>query len=1133
MSNRKNIKKNIKNTKFRSVKNTITAVNDISFTSIFEHQIFNQPLPELSKSIFSDFTINTLSSSTSTVTSGSTNYSYIKKCIGIKLAYIEGSSPLAYKVDTSNSNNNKIGASFINLRKIISEFKNYTFEVFSKPGTRITNHLSFVVESGYLLILDESIPGDSISIVKRVGDLANINTLFLNCFIYEGKFGFENTSFHGSEGIVLPEGNSTSGIEGTIRYNNGKYEGYTSRWQNLEGLQDKSGYTYISAENTPGSDNNQIKFFISNTTNDASNQVMIIDSNGKIGIGVTSPDEQLHIGGNLKVSGDLLGNIDYSQFNPKPIASTSSYGFFKLGSNVVINSEYLELDYTDNQLIDWTAENAGTIHTSNYTTYSKATTTTHGLVRGGYVSGVTHGTQGTAYGLTIDSNGVIYLDKSELNGTFERTATSSLRGGIKIGYTQSGKNYPVKLNSLKAYVDVPWTNTTLTSNQLIDWTAENAGTIHNGNYTNTTYSAATSSNPGGLIKIGYSTNNSNRNYAVELDSDNKAYVNVPWTNTTVDATGVIDWTVDQGSNPITTYRKIGYGNYTNTTYETATDTRLGLVKLSSTVTDGTVSYVQVDSNNRAYVNVPWTDAGNVSLTQKIDWTQSNAFDIHEDNYINYGNHSGFSSTGTVKTGYPEGGYKRAVQTDSKGNAFIDIPSSAKPTLRWQEYSSGGTTLNGSYTQVRAENYHVYILRSLGTWPSTKPRNFITLKNSVTNSIANSDYDMSPISLIIRHKDGAKTADSRIVALMGAPESRYHLDNTDLTNIDHDSTVLTFWNSVNETLYETMRISAGYIGKAPSGAYSSITPLPGCVGINDADPYVPLVVRNYNDTWTNVRTEGLSSYSGTGNNMKFSYISGTLMKGNRTLAQLDYDFMTSGDTRYVTAFFSRGIYGGSIQFVSDRRIKEDIEDVSSSYVLDIVRKIPCREYNYIDDNYARKGKTIGFISQEVNEIYPDAVNITSDFIPDKYEIINNEDLIWEEYTDSSDDTIKYLLTVNNYDLSNNTTVRFYVSNNFNYNNEPYSETRMEITSNDDGKFLFDTSYSSVFVFGKKVHDFHRLDKQKIFALHHPAIQELDKRQQAHDEKISLLKNKIAMLENQNSTIKAHLDDLRIRIPILEG
>ena len=42
-------------------------------------------------------------------------------------------------------------------------------------------------------------------------------------------------------------------------------------------------------------------------------------------------------------------------------------------------------------------------------------------------------------------------------------ATSSTYGGIQIGYTTSGKNYAVQLNNGKAYVNVPWTDTTYTA----------------------------------------------------------------------------------------------------------------------------------------------------------------------------------------------------------------------------------------------------------------------------------------------------------------------------------------------------------------------------------------------------------------------------------------------------------------------------------------------------------------------------------------------------------------------------------------------------------------------------------------------------------------------------------------------
>lgn len=77
-------------------------------------------------------------------------------------------------------------------------------------------------------------------------------------------------------------------------------------------------------------------------------------------------------------------------------------------------------------------------------------------------------------------------------------ATSSVYGGIQIGYTTSGKNYAVQLSNGKAYVNVPWTdtNTTYTSGTNISI----SGTTINCTYS---YSlpTATSSVLGG-VKIG-------------------------------------------------------------------------------------------------------------------------------------------------------------------------------------------------------------------------------------------------------------------------------------------------------------------------------------------------------------------------------------------------------------------------------------------------------------------------------------------------------------------------------------------------------------------------------------------------------------------------------------------------------
>lgn len=127
-------------------------------------------------------------------------------------------------------------------------------------------------------------------------------------------------------------------------------------------------------------------------------------------------------------------------------------------------------------------------------------------------------------------------------------ASEDVRGGIKTGYSQNGKNYPVQLNSTEqAYVSVPWTDTNTTYEVMTGATASAAGQAglvpapaagKQGQYLrgdgqwltppNTTYSQATADELG-LVKIGYTANG--KNYPVVLDENGKMYVAIPWTDT--------------------------------------------------------------------------------------------------------------------------------------------------------------------------------------------------------------------------------------------------------------------------------------------------------------------------------------------------------------------------------------------------------------------------------------------------------------------------------------------------------------------------------------------------------------------------------------------------------------------------
>lgn len=203
-------------------------------------------------------------------------------------------------------------------------------------------------------------------------------------------------------------------------------------------------------------------------------------------------------------------------------------------------------------------------------------------------------------------------------------ASSSALGGIKIGYSDNGRNYAVELDSSgKAYVNVPWVDTNTTYNvattganglmsssdkSKLDGIQAGAdavsfsrslssgtkiGTI-NINGTNTNIYAPTAREPVeygvatsttlGLVRIGYPK--SGKNYPVELNSSNQMYVNVPWTDNN------------------TTYSAGAGLSLSGTAFSLAkaTPTTLGGVKVSSTEisTVSTVAATIFGSQNRIY-----------------------------------------------------------------------------------------------------------------------------------------------------------------------------------------------------------------------------------------------------------------------------------------------------------------------------------------------------------------------------------------------------------------------------------------------------------------------------------------------------------------------------------------------------
>ena len=149
---------------------------------------------------------------------------------------------------------------------------------------------------------------------------------------------------------------------------------------------------------------------------------MTILPNGNIGVGTTSPTTNFHVSGNAKVSGSVTATTFVGALSGNASSATKAT---QDGSGRTITSTYSTTSHTHNTA---TTSSAGFLRQLNGS-------------KSQYLRG--DGTWATPTNTTYS------------------TATATSDGLVRIGYPESGKNYPVELDSShRMFVNVPWTNTT-------------------------------------------------------------------------------------------------------------------------------------------------------------------------------------------------------------------------------------------------------------------------------------------------------------------------------------------------------------------------------------------------------------------------------------------------------------------------------------------------------------------------------------------------------------------------------------------------------------------------------------------------------------------------------------------------
>lgn len=352
------------------------------------------------------------------------------------------------------------------------------------------------------------------------------------------------------------------------------------------------------------------------------------------------------------------------------------------------------------------------------------------------------------------------------------TSSATVLGGIKVGYTTSGKNYKVQLDSSgNAYVNVPWTDN------------------------NTTYTQATSDKLG-LVKIGYSANG--KNYPVVLDGNGKMYVNVPWTDTNTTYTNMGAASASAAGKaglvpapaagaqakylrgdgtwqtpPNTTYSNMGGATSsaagsaglvpapaagkqasflrgdgtwvipTNTTYAKANTTTLGLVMIGY-AENGKNYPVELDSSGKMYVNVPWTDTnttyGVVGANGSTGLVKNGSTVTSASGYTACPIVGGIPYYKDTNTTYAN--MKAATASAAGAAGLVPAPAAGKQTsfLRgdgtWvvptnTTYGLASTTANGLLRQLNGSTSS--FMRGDGTW-ATPPNTTYAVANESTNGL---------------------------------------------------------------------------------------------------------------------------------------------------------------------------------------------------------------------------------------------------------------------------------------------------------------------------------------------------------------------------------------------------------------
>ena len=490
-----------------------------------------------------------------------------------------------------------------------------------------------------------------------------------------------------------------------------------------------------------------------------------------------APDQTVTIAGgnNITVSGtypNFTVTAANATVHDTPVdgattaAISSNWAFDNVKTSVPTSAVFTDTQRSDEEIRDLAAgiitagTNVSVVKNDSANTVTISSTDTNYSAGSGIsLSGTTFSNSAPDQTVSLTAGGGTTITGTYPNFTITTpnsasVATSSTLGLVKIGYAESGKNYPVELSSQKMYVNVPWVNTeygvgdggltqknfTTTLKTKLDGIATGANLITNNNQLTN--------------GAGYITNADNGDAATFGGSLPSAYVKTDQAQALGSAANVMtisgstitltrgDGSTDTVTTPNTEYT-VGDGGLTQKNFTTTLKTKLdGIATGANLVTNNN----QLTNGNAYITNTGGTEASTASTVVKRNSSgdinarlfrseydsQASAGNINHimvqhntasDNYIRPASAATIRSVLNVADGANNYSFPYTVSASASNNTVVQRTSSGYIVANY--FNTTPDTVSSGVTQVCVETGNDGYIRH-GT--AAAVRTFINVDN---------------------------------------------------------------------------------------------------------------------------------------------------------------------------------------------------------------------------------------------------------------------------------------------------------------------------------------------------------------------------------------------------------------------